>query len=110
MTYTIHGFHLVQANVVTNDSLQGTTLDFLVILDFGNNGNNRKGMVYMLLTRVRDRKTYKLGKPLNANLKYYPSRTMVVKELNRIRTKVANRTYNHLHSSCAYPTDKIITS
>jgi hypothetical protein len=105
----ITGFCVRMANVRTTDSLQGLTIDFLVILDFGSNWRNRKGHVFMTLTRVATRGSYRLMNKLPEDPSYYPTRWNVMEEQDRLRI-ICDRTYRVMHDLCDLPDDALQTS
>jgi hypothetical protein len=95
----LDSFPLDMANVVTGDSLQGTTQIFLLVLEMGPGKNNSTGYVYMLVTRVRERTHIFFRQKFQLDPEQYPLRVNVMQEQDRIR-ELCNRTYKVLCRWC----------
>jgi ASC-1-like (ASCH) protein len=93
----ITGFEIVSASVVTLESLQGLSLDYLMLLDMGNLLNNNQGYYYMAMTRVE--KPHQLSQVFQLPSKehYFQRRISVMVELQRLRQGICDRTYEWCH-------------
>ena len=86
--------------------MQGLTLIFLLVLDYGRVWNNFFGHVFMGLTRVAFANEYYQAFEFTVDPAAFKVRIHVLAEQNRMR-RLADRTYKVMHKYCDSSTDEM---